>query len=408
LDHQTISDRASNMIDQLCVLISSRRLGSEGNCQASTIFDRWMAEQGFQVEKQVFDCQDWEGEGATLTINGESYEVFSSPHSLGCQAQAELVVATTLEELKYTYTQGKLLLLRGEIAQTQLFPTNYPFYYPDEHRAIYEALLAAQPAAILTATAPSPDVAGAQYPLQMIEDGNFDIPSVYLSDEEGLRLAAFSGQQASLVSHCQRIFTHAWNSLARLNPQADEKLVLCAHMDAKPNSPGALDNAAGIITLMLLAELLKDSQPGLCMEIVSLNGEDHYAAAGEMAYLASVQNNLDKIRLVVNLDGLGYIGSDTAWSLYGCTEEVAGSVRAVIKAHPGMIEGDAWYQGDHSMFIQQGVPAVALTSADLGHMMQHITHTPHDSPDKVDPQKLVEVALALHDLLIELDSHWGK
>lgn len=71
------------------------------------------------------------------------------------------------------------------LAQTQLFPTNYPYYYPDEHRAIYEALLAMHPAGLLTATSFSPDVAGAQYPLQMIEDGNFDIPSVYLLEQPG-------------------------------------------------------------------------------------------------------------------------------------------------------------------------------------------------------------------------------
>lgn len=39
------------------------------------------------------------------------------------------------------------------------------------------------------------------------------------------------------------------------------KLVLCANIDAKPDAPGALDNAAGIVTLMLLAELLKVHQP---------------------------------------------------------------------------------------------------------------------------------------------------
>jgi len=54
------------------------------------------------------------------------------------------------------------------------------------------------------------------------------------------------------------------------------------------------------------------------------------------------------------------------------------------------------------VFTQQGVPAVALTSTDLGQMMQHITHTPNDSPDKVDPQKLAEAALALRDLVMAL------
>lgn len=402
MQKHTLTTHARSLIDQFCVQIDSRRLGSDGNRRASAIFDEWMAGRGFAVEKQAFDCQDWQGEGASLTIDAQPFEVFPSPHSPGCQVEAELVVATTLDELKQTYAQGKLLLLRGEIAQTQLFPTNYPYYYPDEHRAIYEALSAAQPAAILTATAFSPDVAGAQYPLQMIEDGNFDIPSVYLSEEEGLRLAGFAGKTACLDSRCRRIFTHAWNSLARLNPRAEGKLVLCAHIDAKPDAPGALDNAAGIVTLMLLAELLKGHQPGTCVEIVSLNGEDHYAAAGEMAYLASLHGSLDSIRLVVNLDGLGFVGSDTAWSLYECPDELAALVRSSLQAHPGLVEGDPWFQGDHMVFTQQGVPAVALTSTDLGQMMQHITHTPNDSPDKVDPQKLAEAALALRDLVMAL------
>jgi aminopeptidase YwaD len=83
-------------------------------------------------------------------------------------------------------------------------------------------------------------------------------------------------------------------------------------------------------------------------------------------------------------------------------------IRSRLGSQPGMVEGDPWFQGDHSVFIQQGVPAVALTSADLGHMMQQITHTPNDSPDKVDPGKLSEAALALKVLVIELDNHWGK
>lgn len=408
MDKQTLTTDARLLIDQFCTQIDSRRLGSEGNRQASTIFDHWMAKQGFAVEKQVFDCQDWQGEGASLMVDGQPFTIFPSPHSLPCRVEAKLVVATTLDELKNTSAKGTILLLRGEIAQTQLFPTNYPFYYPDEHRAIYEALLTLQPAALLTATAFSPDVAGAQYPLQMIEDGNFDIPSVYLSEKEGLRLAAFAGKNAHLDSRCQRIFSHAWNSLARLNPQAAEKLVLCAHIDAKPDAPGALDNAAGIVTLMLLAELLKAHQPSLCVEIVSLNGEDHYAAAGEMAYLASVQDALEKIKVLINLDGLGYVGSNTAYSLYGCSDGLAGILHSSLGSHPGMVEGDPWYQGDHSVFTQQGVPALALTSADLEQMMQQITHTSNDSPDKVDPQKLAEAALALKDLVMALEKFWGK
>jgi aminopeptidase YwaD len=114
------------------------------------------------LERQPFDCHDWQGGGASLTVNGVPFEVFRSPHSLGCEVQGTLVVADTLEGLQSLDARAKLLLLRGEIAATQLMPTNFPYYYPDEHRAIYDALLAAGPAAILTATSRCPEIAGAQ------------------------------------------------------------------------------------------------------------------------------------------------------------------------------------------------------------------------------------------------------
>lgn len=408
MDLQTLTKYAEEFIQRLCIQIPTRHLGSEGNRLAASFFDDWMLAQGMTLEQQHFECQDWEGEGASLTVAGETFTIFPSPHSLGCQVTAPLIVATTLDELNTADARGQVLLLRGPIASTQLMPTNFPFYYPDEHRTIFEALEAAQPAAILTATAPCPQIAGAQYPLQMIEDGNFDLPSVYLTEEEGERLASYTGQTAVLVSHARRIPSHGWNSIARLNPAATQRIVLCAHIDTKPNTPGALDNAAGITTLMLLGWLLAQESLRLSVEIVSLNGEDHYAAKGETVYLEAVRDRLEEIALVVNLDGLGFIESDTAYSLYGCPEDLAALIKEIMRAHPGLLEDDAWYQGDHTMFIQQGLPALALTSADLGNLLNQITHTPADSPEKVDPRCLANVALALRNLLKALDKHLAK
>lgn len=188
----------------------------------------------------------------------------------------------------------------------------------------------------------------------MIEDGNFDIPSVYLSEEEGLRLAAFTGNQAVLTSHAERIPSHGWNSVARLNPSAHRKVILCAHIDTKPNTPGALDNAAGVITLMLLAELLKEHPCRGGVEIVCMNGEDHYAAKGETVYMETIPKRLSEIGLVINLDGLGYVGSQTAFSMYECPDELAALIRQTLAGHDSLCEGEAWYQGDHTMFLQLG------------------------------------------------------
>jgi hypothetical protein len=46
-----------------------------------------------------------------------------------------------------------------------------------------------------------------------------------------------------------------------------------------------------------------------------------------------------------------------------------------------------------------GVPALAITSERFMHILAEIAHTPKDTPDPVDPSKLVAIASFLHDLL---------
>ena len=280
-----------------------------------------MQSLGFAVDSPAFDCIYWMTEGARLTAGGESFQVFASPYSPGCQVTgASLVAAHNLDELESVAAQGKLLLLHGELAREQLMPKNFPFYNPEEHQRIYRLLEQKKPLAILAATERNPELAGAQYPFPLIEDGDFDIPSVYLTAEEGERLLQHAGSPVSLASASQRIPATGCNVIAVKNPSAARRVVLTAHIDAKQGTPGALDNAAGVVTLLLLAELLHDYSGTLGVEIVAVNGEDYYAAPGEIQYLQRNQGKMGDILLNINLDGVGYIRGTTAYSLYECPD----------------------------------------------------------------------------------------
>jgi aminopeptidase YwaD len=68
-----------------------------------------------------------------------------------------------------------------------------------------------------------------------------------------------------------------------------------------------------------------------------------------------------------------------------------------------VIEGEAWYQGDHGLFLMNQRPTLALTSELVAELMAEITHTPKDTPETVDPARLVMVAHALRDLLANLN-----
>jgi len=236
----------------------------------------------------------------------------------------------------------------------------------------------------------------------MFEDGDFDIPSVYMTDEEGDRFAAFAGTEVCLRSRARRIPATAFSVAARRGDPS-RRIVLMAHIDAKIGTPGALDNATGVALLLLLAEMLAESDSGLGIELVPVNGEDYYASSGEKQWLTTNAGRLGEIVLGINMDGLGHRGGLSAFSLYGCPPDVERAIREVFAAHPGIAEGQPWYQGDHSMLLQNGVPALALTSEEMSSLWQEVAHTANDTPDLVDPAKLAEVAVALRELILQLD-----
>ncbi len=397
----SIYQRCLPYLRKLCVEIPDRSVGSEGNRTAARFFEDTISGFGWLTEIQKFEAVDWKDGGASLEANGESFEVFVSPYSQGCDLEAELLAISNVEELAQAELNGKIALLHGEIAIEQLMPKNFVFYNPEEHRQIVSLLEAKSPSAIICATGRNPSLAGGVYPFPLIEDGDFEIPSVYMTEEQGARLLLHGGERVKLISTSRRIPGSGWNVIARKGPLRHDRIVVTAHIDAKKGTAGALDNASGVVVLLLLADLMSDYAGEVGLEIVALNGEDYYAASGQMAYIASVQDLWDKVLLNINIDGAGYQEGLSAFSFYGLSREVEADIRNVISHFKGITVGAQWVQGDHSIFIQAGRPALAVSSQWFTDNIdtQQITHTPKDRVEIVDCSKLVEIAQALNLIL---------
>lgn len=399
-----LAQTAAADLQTLCVAIDSRRIGSPGNRAATDLFARRMAAAGLVVETPEFDCIDWtDGGGAQLTAGGAAWEVFASPYSLGCEVHAPLVVVTTVAELTEVDLAGRVVLLCGEIAAEPLMPKNFPFYNPESHQRIYQLLEAGRPRAIIAATSHNPAMMGGVYPFPMFEDGDFDIPSVFVTDEAGVRLAAHAGRAVTLVSRAERIPARGCNVVARKGDPTAQRVVLCAHIDARIGTPGAGDNASGVCVLLLLAGLLADYTGDLGIELVAMNGEDYYANPGEQQYLALNAGRFQEILLAVNLDDVGYDRGRAAYSLYGCPPDLETLIQVAFADYPEVVVGEPWYQGDHGIFLMHERPALAITSELLAELMAELTHTPHDTPDRVDTHRLARLAVALRDLLGRLE-----
>ena len=390
---------ASKYLNMLCKFQPHRRTGSAGNRAATAFLIDTLRPWGYSIEASPFPCLDFFNSGSSLWADGRSFEVLTGPYSPGCEVSAELEIVCTVTDLESSDCTGKLLLLHGEICAEQLMPKNFPFYNPDEHKRIYTLLERKRPLAVVTATGKNPETAGAAYPFPLIEDGDFDIPSVYCTDIVGDQIAAAGRERFTLDIAARRVPATACNVIAAKSSGAAEKVVVSAHVDAKEGTPGALDNASGIVILLLLAEMLAEYDGHLGIEFVAFNGEDHYSAGGEIDYLRRYGDELERISLAVNIDAAGYVRGKTAYSLYGCPEEIEQKARTALTDQGEMIEGDPWYQGDHMVFAQKGVPALAVTSERAVELFRDITHTAKDNPELVDCAKLVAISRALKGLV---------
>lgn len=399
-----LSDLCERYLKTLCIDIPERCVGSDGNRTATGFFNDQMKSFGWKTEIHKFSAMDWLDGGAELKADGNNFIVNVSPYSLGISEEAELVSASNILKLQNLNFTGKILFLRGDIAKEQLMPKNFVFYNPEEHQRIISLIEKGKPKAVICATSRNAALAGGVYPFPLIEDGDFDIPSVYMTEEEGERLKPYIGKIVALQSKSKRIFGKGYNVIGRKGIEGSDRVVITAHIDAKKGTPGALDNATGVTILLLLARLLKSYSAAKEIELVALNGEDYYAVPGQMDYVRSNENKFGNIILNINVDGAGYKEGASAFSLFGLSDNLRQSALAVINESPNIVEGALWPQGDHSIFVQYGRPAIAVSSKWFIDNIdnQDITHTPKDNLDVVDSDKVVELALAINSLIMKI------
>lgn len=211
---EKLFQRCSNYLQTLCEEIPDRSVGSEGNRLATDFFREEISSFGWDTAADEFEAIDWKDGGVKLQVDGLDFEAFVSPYSLGCDVEEELISVSSIEELKEIDAEGKLLLLHGEIAKEQLMPKNFVFYNPEEHQQIISLLEKAGPKAIISATGRNAALAGGVYPFPLIEDGDFDIPSVYMTEDEGRRLLTFAGKTVLLKSISERLPAKGYNVTA--------------------------------------------------------------------------------------------------------------------------------------------------------------------------------------------------
>ena len=395
----TLAALARDHLEALCVTIGARPVGSLANRAAADYVAATFHDLGLVTRSQAFECLAWRDGGARLHVDGRAYPASVSPYSLPCRVSGRLRPLARFTDLERADLAGSVAFLHGELAREPLTPKGFPFYQVREHQAIVSLLERKQPLAVIAATRENPSAAGACSPFALFEDGDLALASVYLHADACSRLADADGARVVLEVDSERSASTGRNVIAEAGAASSPNVVVTAHLDTKPGTPGALDDASGLVVLMLLAARLRDRPPNVAVELVAVNGEDHYANPGEIAYLRANGDDMGRVALAINVDGVGDRGSRVAYSRYGDTEAFAAAIASAFGDDARFMAGPPWYQGDHALFVQRGRPALALTSERIAALMREVVHTPRDTIDGIDPAALAATAEALTSLL---------
>jgi len=387
-----MTKRIVNNLEKIISNIGSRPVGAKTNNELI----EWLQEQarhlGYESILLPFECKVWETEKSSLTIHGETYTIFPSPFSRSFHGNAELCNVACLDELKNKDYQKKILILCGDLTKEPLMPTDFPFYYPKEHKVIVDHLQASEPAAILALTGKHPMCGLDPFPL--FEDGNFSIPTAFLSNAHAEKI--LKGDDGYIEIHSRSVKAESQQIIMRKNSDNQEKIIVCAHMDTKYDTPGALDNGSGLAVMLEMMHMLKDKDLSDTIDFVPFNSEEYYGVNGQLLYLEQLS---EPVKCVINIDSPGHKDSKTALSFYNFDNN---SPEQLLDNSDDMITiGEEWYAGDHSMFAFKGTRCIAVTSSNLFETVLELTHTENDTLENVDAELIKKTADFLSNLIIK-------
>lgn len=213
---------------------------------------------------------------------------------------------------------------------------------------------------------------------------------------------------------------------------AGEIIIVGAHYDSVSGAPGANDNGSGVAAMLELARLMRESKPSRTLRFVAFVNEEapfyRGDAMGSRQYARRSKARGERIVAMFSLETIGWY-SDRPGSqrypfplsfFYPSTgnflafvsnlasrpllhEAIAsfrrhGAFPSEGVAAPAFIPGVDW--SDHWPFWQEGYRALMVTDTALYRYPYY--HTAHDTPDKVDYERLARVVTGLHGMLREL------
>ncbi len=370
-------------------IAKERPVGTPQNLEINEYIGAFLTECGYEVQKLPFLCKVWKKAESFLQIEENKIPIQVSPFSESFKGTRTACVVKNLTELEQSECEDRILILTEELTQESLQPKDFPFYYPDEHKAIIDCLESKKPCAIIAVTGQT--CMSGLSPFPLMEDGNFHIPIANIGKEDYAKIAKeILNHKIMLSIISENQDASAYQLIASKKVRNSKgKIVICAHMDSKHNTMAALDNASGVATMLEAAQKLQVSHYDI--DIVPFNSEEYFEPQGELLYLEALRKNNDKVDLLINIDTVAHTGSKVAVTTFNFEETEQRKIEKTIQICENVVSGQPWYAGDHAAFVFGGTKCILISASDLFEECLLYTHCLKDTIDLVD-ERLIENA----------------
>ncbi len=208
-----------------------------------------------------------------------------------------------------------------------------------------------------------------------------------------------------------------------------EVVIVGAHFDSVPGSPGADDNASGVAVVLALAREFAGAKPARTVRFVGFaNEEPPYfwqESMGSLVYAKRCRQRGDRITAMLSIESVGFyspvansqkypaglgllypstgnfvafVGNPPSRSLVHQTLRTFRSVPALPSmgaAAPNAIPGVGW--SDHWSFWQEGFPGIEVT--DTAPYRNPYYHTAMDTPERLDYARLARLTWGLRGVI---------
>lgn len=188
-------------------------------------------------------------------------------------------------------------------------------------------------------------------------------------------------------------------TLPSANPNNQSKIVVGAHFDTVPNSPGADDNGSGAALLLEVAKVLSQLKFNCTIEFVAFNAEE-VGLIGSNYYVQQASQGGEDILLMINIDMCLWNNPNAPpheklWIVYQGTvpyencERFAditlnisytyttAPIKKISNTNNTYCPVQNWQRSDHASFWIMGIPALWIF--EFNGFQNPYMHTPADS-----------------------------